>query len=557
MSKIDKYDYGRSVDHDAKSDRVELQSGMSFLMCSEIPEGLEISSGSILKTDCQRQLCKMLETPLAIGGLALKVTELSQDTLQLTPETRAIMEREGGRLMKSGGRLLGVIVNDRNQIIGQARFVMQSGFTGVGGLATVLAQVPIILLLIKCEKLSENVNRTNEKLDKILARMDEKENAQLSGLKESLKGLIKKAEYFGCVDEKMMYDIPQSNLVEECKTMYIDRIHTHIGGLTGRPEEVRTYIDEKYGSIVSDFQSLLTILWVSTWRAYLIMNKRPGDDVEPGQYSENYKRESEDFWLKYKEAEQYVVDLYCKIMKSLELFVARSVLSRPGREKVKSIFSGSRSKYIDPVEKAKGIIDLMGPLQDQFGISLSKPYSVRIISDKEVSGQVCEILKWMLPEGDRPIFLVYAKIAAIDPADSSHSISYSWRPKRDFKFLLVTQRNLYCVMEDDLFQGEHISDGIPLRDIRFVRLLPIKGQGPLLKIFTRNEDFEVDFGKLSADGGLDSACGLTELLRAEMNIPEEERRTDPRLEVTPPDREPEEIGAPDFIPDATGMADPV
>ncbi|MCL0120876.1 hypothetical protein [Corynebacterium pygosceleis] len=515
---------------------IEVEPGIGVFFGEDVPDDLEVMPFALLDESTERELTGELATALTLGGLGLQVQELSAGVVRFDSATRALLET--GHLMESGGKALGAIVNDNGRIIGQARFLVETGLQASGMLTALGAQAPLLALQIQLASISGRLDRNIELTDRVLDELRTEQIAELRSLKQVVDGAVSEARAAGGVSDHV-YDPIRSRQTDVRKHRHIfhDRMDKHVRSLDASPPERRGYIRENAQRILEDINGM--ILAEQTWLASRVLRACTILHSDP-ELSENRSLFDEIVMVTRRE-HTVTMDRVADILDECERQCRLLVLLPPERSLP---LPGKRGRYEETAALVGRLADHVARLR--FGDHVG-PLPVRpdiAVFEHETPGEVLGILRWILPAGETVIALADVNL----PGGFRTSAG----------FMVVTVSGLFLASRDSVLRNGVVDQRIPLADIRYVRFRERETDGPMLDIITRDRNIVLTFGKWAAGGGkLDAARRLAELLMAAMNVPVEERRTDPRLELTPPDREPEEAGVLAPFSGATGVTDPV
>ena len=100
-------------------------------------------------------------------------------------------------------------------------------------------------------------------------------------------------------------------------------------------------------------------------------------------------------------------------------------------------------------------------------------------------------------------------------------------------YLAITRDRVFLSEQGALRKQGVVERDFPLDDIRYVRFTERAGQSPVLDVITKAENIKLTFDSWATKQvGLDSARRLGNLLATAMDLPDEERRSDPLLART-------------------------
>lgn len=106
-------------------------------------------------------------------------------------------------------------------------------------------------------------------------------------------------------------------------------------------------------------------------------------------------------------------------------------------------------------------------------------------------------------------------------------------------YLGITPEHFFLSAQSSVRKQGIVDREFPLADIRYVRFRERGKQGPALDIITKDEDLNLTFDDWASSAqGLHDAQRISDLLATAINMPEDERRSDPLLiESAPADEE--------------------
>ena len=494
---------------------IEVEPGVGVFFGEEIPSDLEILPFEILGETDTEGYFDGLAKALSLGStaaLALDKLDLSGRVVQFDAPTEALLKV--GHLMESDGKLLGPIVNNNGRIIGQARFVAKDGFNTSAAISAIGPQAPLLAIQMQLASISKRLDQNLELTSEVLHEHYREQESDLRALKRVIDGAVEEAKSAGSVNDHVYGEIRslERDLLVHCG-VFRGRLDEHARALSAGTHERREYIQDNSQRIIADMHA--TLISEQTWVYYRVLRACHILYTDPKleQNSELFDAIVE----KTREEHAIAMDRIVSVLGECER-QSRLLSLLPQKRAVPLISKRKGGKEVD-VATIAGILAAHAA-HSRLGFtpqrSLPEP-EIRVFQES-VSKELLEILQWVLPAEENLLALADVKLG-----DSFRSPD---------AFLAITNASLFISAEDSVLKQGMFDQQIPLSDIRYVRLQEREGKGPLIDIITKDENIKISFYKWAHDeNALKAVRRVANLLLTAMNLPEEERRDDPLLEL--------------------------
>ncbi|NDR53285.1 hypothetical protein [Actinomyces sp. 565] len=430
------------------------------------------------------------------------------------------------------GYNLGVLTRD-GKFAAQVRWVPATGVQA----ATVAASAgPAFALMAISAQLTSLSKRVDQNLgltrDVLQTLLRDHWNA-LSGMYDTVVGAIDEAREIGAVTPRVFE--PIAHLESELRAEYKHfdgRLQSHLKELGGTAAERRDYLREHAQEVAADVQGLVMSANAHYGYQLLAAAEIASDSARSEQDEQLMRYRSERIPAERAETMARIaqvlgrLDAYCHLAALLE---APGVdLGRAGIRigDMAGQVSG-RLPMLRRAPQTASTEQIVAAMTNYVAALCVGAYeapaalepNLKVIEDDDAVAHVLDILRWVLPNGD-PL-LALAEFSRASARGNNFKGGY----------LGVTPTRFFLASRSTLTKDGLIDYDFPLVDVRYVRYR--QGEdGARLDIIIKDENLAAHFADRVAAGEQGELLRrVADVLMTAANLPAEERRSDPLLEV--------------------------
>ena len=443
-----------------------------------------------------------------------------QGLVRLAPESLSILNQPGHSLMQSAGQSLGSIVNNNGIVVAQARFLPIAG-AQAASLGPLLAPAAVLLaiqmrLASIARKVDVNISLTRE----VLKAGHEDQWNTLNSLYETTFQALQEAEAAGTVNQHIFEPLASRKAdLLNCQATFVGYVKKHLTHLDSDSKSRRNYVQQNFDQILADAHGMLMaeFAWYrfQVLRGILISQDTQGSIANERLLAHHVDTTKSEHSEAMRDISNLLADVEGQIRLLAALPAARSLP-----------FTAKRKDIENSLAIADALASTVSELRNQLR-SQRKILSpvITVFKDLMPDGLV-NILTWSFPEQTR--------LLAIADANQERLLSNN-------VYLGITDSFFFVADQSDLLKEGKIEQRTPLSDIRYVRYSDRSKRGPRLEIITKDQNLVFSFDSWASEGeALDGAKRLGSILASAMNLPSEEKSSDPLITNCPVSAEPME-----------------
>ncbi|SDN58381.1 hypothetical protein SAMN05216355_10757 [Actinomyces ruminicola] len=512
---------------------LEAAPGVAVLLADTVPDGWEIEAFNLGKranteiTDAFSNVAGALNL-VAQGAQGLVS---AQGLVRLAPETLRNL-RTMNMIVKDGYNL-GVLTRG-GKFAAQVRWVPATGVQAATVAASAGPAFALMAISAQLTSLSKRVDQNLELTRDVLQTLLRDHWNALSGMYDTVVGAIDEVREIGAVTPRVFEPIAhlESDLRAEYKH-FDGRLQSHLKALGGTAAERRDYLRDHAQEIAADLQGL--VMSANAHYGYqLLAAAEIASDSERSEQDEQLMRyRAERIPAERAETMARIaqvlgrLDAYCHLAELTDGHGAD--LARVGARVGE--LAGQVSGRVPALRRARrgASTEQIVAAMTQYVAALcvgayeapaALEPNLKVIEDDDAVAHVLDILRWVLPNGESLIALVGFANASVGDIGLKGG------------YLGVTPTRFFLASRGALARDGLIEHDFPLADVRYVRYRQGGGR-PRLDIITKDENLAAHFADWAASGDPGERLRrVADVLMTAVNLPAEERRSDPLLEAT-------------------------
>jgi hypothetical protein len=501
----------RSSDEEPPMSLLEVEPGVAVLFADRPPADLDFFAFSMMSAPKRQELVDKLGVSVgAINVLAQGVQGAvsAQGLVRLAPETLAGLKT--AKPMVSGGWNLGSLVSN-GKIVSSVRWAPAVGAQSASVLAALGPAAALLAVQLQLASISRRVDENIDLTRDVLKALHEDQWATLVGLYDTTIRAAREAQIAGTVNDHIFASVASSEAdLRKQRHLFAGFAKRHIDALDTDAKSRRVYLQKNIEQILADAHGLL--MAEGSWyrsqvlRAGLISHDSSNSDENERLLAGLVKETEREHTKAMKEVARLLGDLerQCRLLVEL-----------PGDFSIP--FTSKRRNIRDAVAMSSALAERVAVLRNR---PYEKPAALEpavVAFDGEPPAEVLRILSLVLPEGSDLLALADVNLGRLVGENA---------------YLAITREQVLLTGQGPFRKQGAVERTFTLTDIRYVRFIERAGQGPVLDVITRAENVRLTFDSWAAKGaGLEGARRIGTLLASAMNLPEEERPTDPLLEL--------------------------
>lgn len=488
---------------------VEVEPGVAVLFADKPPTDLDFFAFEMMSGPRRQELVDKLGVAVGAGNLLAQGAQgaiAAQGLVRLAPETLAALRT--AQPMVSGGWNLGSIVSN-GRIVSTVRWAPAVGAQSASVLSALGPAAALLALQLQLasisRRLDENISLTRD----VLMALHGDQWATLFGLHETTMRAAREAEMAGIVNDHIFAAVATREAdLRKQRHLFSSFVQRHVDALDTDVKGRRTYLQRNIEPILADAHGLL-MAEGSWYRSQVLRAGRISHDeansVENERLLAGLVEETE---REHTQAMERIAGLLGDLERQCRLLV-----ELPGEPSVP--FTAKRRNIRVAVAMSGALAERVAELRDRSYVKPTPLEPAVAVFDGDAPAEILRILGLVLPDDTELLALADVNLE---------------RLVGDNAYLGVTHDRVFLTGQGALRKQGVVERDFPLADIRYVRFTERAGQSPVLDIITTVENIRLTFDGWAAKGaGLEGALRLGNLLAAAMELPEEERRSDPLL----------------------------
>lgn len=490
---------------------MEIEPGTAVLFGDEPCPGLDLQPFELLDSRTRQQLSDSLAVASGLGNLGVQAASGAvqpQGLVQLAPETLQALKT--AQPMTSGGWNLGSLTGANGEIAAQVRWAPVAGPQAASVMAALGPAAALLGLQMQLASVSRRVDENLAVTQEILEKVHEDQWATMDSLFKATTRAVQEAQAAGAVTDHIFapLETKTSDLVKQ-RDLFTRFVQQHVRGLAPESKDPRAYIQQNMDRIEADLRGML--MAEASWhRAQVLRAGRIARDVADSPENERLLAEVVATTRReHGAAMDKIADLLDELESQCGLLA-----ELPGG--ITLPFTAKRRDFTEAAVMARDLGEKAADLRHRMRPRRDAPDpQVKVFRDQPPE-KLLRILRWLLP--DQASLVALAEVGLDRRKGSSGG------------YLGVTRESLFLSSQNALLKEGALEWEAPLRDIRYVRFTEQEKQGPVLEVIMVEESFTLQLDSWAGqEDGLEAARRLSHLLKAAMNLPEEERTTDPLL----------------------------
>ncbi|PHP52991.1 hypothetical protein [Actinomyces ruminis] len=518
---------------------LEAAPGVAVLLAETVPDGWEIEPFG-LGERTNAEITDAVSN--AVGALNLVAQGAQglvsvQGLVRLAPETMQNL-RTMKTIVKDGYNL-GVLTRG-GKFAAQVRWVPATGVQAATVAASAGPAFALMAVSAQLSSLSKRVDQNLELTRDVLQTLLQDHWNNLSGMYDAVVGAIDEARAIGAVTPRIFGRVAHLEAELRAEYKHFDgRLQRHLKALGGSAAERRDYLRDHAQEVAADVQGL--VMSANAHYGYQLLGAAEvaADSQRSEQDDQLLRHRAERIPVERAETMARIaqvlgrLDAYCHLTALLEgrgVDLGRAgvrigdlagqvsgrvpALRRAQRGATTEQIVAAMTQYV--AELCVGAYAAPAPLEP----------SLEVVEDGDVAAHVLDILRWVLPKGE--------------PLAVLAEFSRAWAGDSNLKggYLGVTPTRFFLASRGALTKDGLIEYDFPLVDVRYVRYRPSE-VGVRLDIITKDENLVAHFADWAAAGEPGERLRrVADVLMTAANLPEQERRSDPLLEVAAAHRAP-------------------
>ena len=489
---------------------VEIEPGVAVVFADRLPDGLDVMPFEMMAPQARRELTDRLAMASGLGNVAaqgLQGAVSAQGLVRLAPETLQALQT--ARPLTSGGWNLGVLVSDGGKFAAQVRWAPAVGVQAASFLTALGPAVALLALQIQLASISRRVDENIALTRDVLRAFHEDQWFTLLGLHETTMRAVEEARAAGVVNGHIFAALATRDAdLRKQRHLFTSLVRTHVAALDADPKERRAYLQNNIEQICADAHGML-MAEGSWYRAQALRAGHIASDE--ANAVENAPLLAEIVESTRREHSAAMDDVE-RLLSALER-QCRLIVDLPAERSLP--FGNKRPDIRRGVAMAGALAERVAELRNRRHGEPDSPDPAVVVFKDGIPEDVVRILRWVVP-GDKPV-LAFADV------NLNRIIG-------DNGYLGVTPDSVFFAPQGDLRRQGAIEREFPLADIRYVRFTEQGKGSPVLDVITKDENFTFTFDDWAHAGpGLQRARRLADILASAMNLPDDERRSDPLL----------------------------
>lgn len=491
---------------------VEVGAGMAVLFADRPPSEMELIPFSMMGTETTKRLTDRLAIGAGLVNTGVQGVQgalPAQGLVRLAPQTLEALKTAVP--VQSGGWNLGVLTEGHgfSHVIRWAPATSAQAATLLSSLGPAAA---LLSLQMQLASVSRRVDENLELTQEVLKELRQDHWNTLLGLYETTVRAVEEAQMVGFVNQHIYGAVKmrEADLRAE-RHVFDDYVKGHVKALSPNARSRNEYLQGHGEEIIADAHGLL--MAEGSWFRFRVLR------AASIAYDEDHAAENQQLLTSLVETTRQEHDeamgRIAELLEALERR-ARLVAALPGRRSFK-LGAGRGTDRHDIAPLAEALAEKVAVLRNRphrIG-ELPQP-ALAVFKDGTVPKELLRILQYVLPEGTR-------LLALADVNDTEHLIHGN-------AYLGVTPEHFFLSSQSGVNSQGIIERQIPLADIRYVRTGADRAAGLVLDVITKDENIRISFDAWAQEGErLKDARRLGTLLASAMNIPDEERCSDPLL----------------------------
>lgn len=491
---------------------VEIEPGLAILFADQAPVDLDFTPFEMMNARTREDLADKLSIASGLGNVLAQGAQgaiSAQGLVRLAPESVQLLKTF--QPMTSGGWNLGPIVDRSGKIVAQVRYAPVAGAQSAAMLSTLGPAGALLAIQVQLASISRRIDENIELTRDVLRALHEDQWATLLGLNETTMRAVREAQAVGAVNDHIFAAIATKEAdLRKQRHLFLSLVRGHIKALDADAAGRRTYIQKNLEQIIADAHGVL-MAEGSWYRAQVL---RAGHIIRDEANAVENERLLAELVAETKREHTEAMDEVEGLLTDLER-QCRLMAELPGELSLP--FTTKRRNIGDAVAMAEALAERVAELRNRVHIQPGPLEPPVVVFREDVPGDVLRILRWALPAED--------PLLAIADVNLDRLVG-------DNAYLGVTSDRFFISSQSAVRKQGTIEREFPLSDIRYVRFREREKQSPVLDVITRDENIRLTFDGWAVKGqGLENARRLGNLLAAAMDLPEDERRTDPLLNV--------------------------
>lgn len=488
---------------------VEIEPGVAVLFADEAPTDLDLFAFEMMSAPKRQELVDKLGVAAGAGNLLAQGAQgavAAQGLVRLAPETLAALK--AAQPMVSGGWNLGSLVSN-GRIVSSVRWVPAVGAQSATLLSALGPAAALLALQLQLASISRRVDENIVLTRDVLMALHGDQWATLLGLHETTMRAAREAQTAGMVNDHIFAAVATREAdLRKQRHLFASFMKRHVDALDTDAKSRRTYLQRNIEPILADAHGLL-MAEGSWYRSQVLRAGRISHDtansVENERLLAGLVEETE------REHTKAMEDI-ARLLGDLER-QCRLLVELPGEPSIP--FTSKRRNIRVAVAMAGALAERVAEIRNR---PYAKPVALEptvAVFNGEAPAELLRILGLVLPEDSELLALADVNLERLVGANA---------------YLGITRDRVFISEQGALRKQGAVEREFPLADIRYVRFTERAGQSPVLDVITKDENIRLTFdGWATKRAGLEGARRLGNLLAAAMDLPDEERRTDPLL----------------------------
>lgn len=434
--------------------------------------------------------------------------------VRLAPETLQALRT--AQPVVSGGWNLGTLAGGGGRFVQSVRWLPATSAQAVTVLAGMGPAVALVAISAQASALASTTKRIESKIDALRAELEERDLDRLKALLLRVHEVYDEVLQCGFEDgatRRKIEVLAENNDLDEMYGSFLRKT----GALPDKSMQSATALIGARGRIASDLSALIAV-----WRARdLVGIMSIGALLAEGPKENLLIHRAQKLQRDLHEHETEVASAVSFLRSQAHLLLVEDENPGPVDDVKKRVgvavkgvsqrlpFGGTSD--VPALRDAVGMIDEVIDSFDDARLAPPAPLAPEVLDgDADATGNLCEALRWLLPEDETLLALVGINQGA--------------------DHLVVTTSRWGLVTLRDLATAKTLEGLRPLADLRYVVDSGLQDFKRRVDIVTRERVVGVELTQIEDDAERSSAVDRTlSLLRTAMNLPDDEREHDPLL----------------------------
>ncbi len=489
---------------------VEIEPGLAVLFADQPPADLDFTPFEMMSAQTSKALTDQLAIASGIGNVAAQGAQgavSAQGLVRLAPESVELLKTF--QPMTSGGWNLGPIVDGSGKIVAQARYAPVVAAQSAAMLTALGPAIALLQIQMQLESISRRIDENIELTRDVLRALHEDQWATLLGLHETTVRAVREAKAVGAVNDHIFASIATKDAdLRKQRHLFMSLVRGHLKALDADAAGRRVYIQKNIEQIIADTHGVL--MAEGSWHRSQVL--RAAHIIRDEANAVENERLLAELVAETKREHSEAMSDIARLLADIER-QCRLMAELPGERSLP--FTTKRRSIRDAVAMAEALSEQVAALRNRVH-TRPDPLDPPVAVFKEATpDEVLRVLRWVVP-GE-------ARLLALADVNLDRLVG-------DNAYIGVTPEHFFISTQSAVRKQGMIEREFPLSDIRYVRFRERDKQGPVLDVITKDENVRLTFDDWAGKGqGLDDARRLGNLLAAAMELPEDERRTDPLL----------------------------